>query len=451
MQHAASIREVSLDTLTCCLVLASAKSYNCSSHTTRDHCIYSASPVPRLCDATGSLAAAAATDFNLYTKLAAWSTSAAVPLPSLQRRPVFSQPDHIHTTHSHTTMFTNRPAAYTLPMMGYAVEWSPFDETKLAVSCSQNFGIIGSGQQLLLQHSTTTATTTQLASIASSDGIFDCTFSEQHIDHIAFASGDGSVRLWDSKQNKILREWNEHKAEVYSVDWNTITKEHIISGAWDNNIKLYHPTSAQSLSTYSGHSKCIYSTVWSPRSNDLFASASGDGSVRVWSMNERSAVTVIQAHQYEVLTVDWNKYNDNILISGSTDKSIRGWDVRRSTTPLWTLEGHQFAVRRVKCSPHQADVLASVSYDMSVMCWDVSGGSGGGLSSEDNVLCRRDEHTEFVIGCDWNMFHEGVLATCGWDEQLLIYRIDTHAHKTKRRGGGGSRRSGGLQESKSVT
>ena len=337
-------------------------------------------------------------------------------------------------------MFSNRPLAYTLPMMGYAVEWSPFDESKLAVSCSQNFGIIGQGQQLLLSHSH--GVVTQLASVTSSDGIFDCTFSEQHVDHIAFASGDGSVRLWDSKTNRTLREWREHKAEVYSVDWNLVNKEHIISGAWDNTIKLYHPTHAASLTTYAGHTKCIYAAVWNARQADVFASASGDGTVRVWSTNEPAAVLTIAAHNYEVLSVDWNKYSDSLLVSASTDKTIRGWDVRRPTTPLWTLEGHQFAVRRVKCNPHSADVLCSVSYDMSVMCWDAS-------EPEDSVLVRRDEHTEFVIGCDWNVFNEGLLATCGWDEQLLIYRIDTHAHKMRRRGGGG-RRSGPMQEAKSV-
>jgi len=36
-------------------------------------------------------------------------------------------------------------------MQGYAVEWSPFDATRLAVSTAQHFGIVGQGKQYVLQ------------------------------------------------------------------------------------------------------------------------------------------------------------------------------------------------------------------------------------------------------------------------------------------------------------
>lgn len=35
-------------------------------------------------------------------------------------------------------------------LTAYSVQWSPYDESRLAVSTAQNFGIIGSGQQLVL-------------------------------------------------------------------------------------------------------------------------------------------------------------------------------------------------------------------------------------------------------------------------------------------------------------
>jgi WD40 repeat protein len=43
-----------------------------------------------------------------------------------------------------------------------------------------------------------------------------------------------SAQLWDLKTNKLLREWKEHTAEVYAVDWNLVNKEQLLSGAWDN-------------------------------------------------------------------------------------------------------------------------------------------------------------------------------------------------------------------------
>lgn len=40
-------------------------------------------------------------------------------------------------------------------------------------------------------------------------------------------------QLWDLKSNKLLREWKEHTAEVYAIDWNLVNKEQLLSGAWD--------------------------------------------------------------------------------------------------------------------------------------------------------------------------------------------------------------------------
>jgi len=40
---------------------------------------------------------------------------------------------------------------FQLDYMGYSVEWSPFDEGRLAVATAQNFGIVGQGKQYVLQ------------------------------------------------------------------------------------------------------------------------------------------------------------------------------------------------------------------------------------------------------------------------------------------------------------
>lgn len=167
--------------------------------------------------------------------------------------------------------------------------------------------------------------------------------------------------MWDLKSNKLLREWREHTAEVYAVDWNLVNKEQIISGAWDHTIKLYHPDELGSIMTFKEHTKCIYSCQWHPRHAEQFASASGDGTLKIWDTNDRRSAMTINAHGFEILTCDWNKYSEFLLTSGSVDKSIRTWDVRNPSQPVSVLEGHDFAVRRLKCSPHHANVIASAS------------------------------------------------------------------------------------------
>jgi len=41
--------------------------------------------------------------------------------------------------------------AFRTAFQGYSVRFSPFEEGKLAVATSQNFGIIGNGKQYVLQ------------------------------------------------------------------------------------------------------------------------------------------------------------------------------------------------------------------------------------------------------------------------------------------------------------
>jgi peroxin-7 len=59
---------------------------------------------------------------------------------------------------------------------GYAVKFSPFLESRLAVATSQNFGIIGSGRQYVLD--LTPNGFVPVCSFDTPDGLYDCTWSE---------------------------------------------------------------------------------------------------------------------------------------------------------------------------------------------------------------------------------------------------------------------------------
>ncbi len=72
------------------------------------------------------------------------------------------------------------------------VEFSPYDETKLACSTAQHFGIVGAGRQYVFN--VTRARLEPVAHIDYKEGIFDCAWSEGNSAHLAFGTGDGSVR-----------------------------------------------------------------------------------------------------------------------------------------------------------------------------------------------------------------------------------------------------------------
>lgn len=80
-----------------------------------------------------------------------------------------------------------------------------------------------------------------------------------------------------------------------------------------------------------------------------------------------------------------------------------------------TLTGHTLAVRKIKFSPFHANILASASYDMSTQIWDCN---------SQRVINKFDNHTEFVVGLDFNLFVEKQLATASWDKSVAVFKYD---------------------------
>eukprot|EP00761_Pharyngomonas_kirbyi_P008164 gb/GECH01008175.1/.p1 GENE.gb/GECH01008175.1/~~gb/GECH01008175.1/.p1 ORF type:complete len:332 (+),score=77.51 gb/GECH01008175.1/:1-996(+) len=303
---------------------------------------------------------------------------------------------------------------------GYAVEFSPFEPTKLAVATAQHFGIVGNGRQCVVEVDEDEGQMEKVETFDTQDGLYDCAWSEENENHVVAVSGDGSVKVWDMGETREegdetpLRSFEEHTSEAYSVDWSPAGKEMFATGSWDNSVKIWSMDSDTSLQTFAEHKYCVYSTVWSPSSPSLLASASGDHTLKVWDVNDMHSVHTIPAHEHEILATDWSKYNDNILLSGSVDKTIKVWDLRNPSAELNTLQGHTFAVRRLKTSPHDETVVGSCSYDMSLKIWDFE-------ASEDALLENYEHHTEFVVGMDFNLEIEGQLASCSWDETVFVW------------------------------
>ncbi|TDL26118.1 WD40 repeat-like protein [Rickenella mellea] len=318
---------------------------------------------------------------------------------------------------------------------------------------------------------------------ATQDGLYDVAWSEIHENQLVSASGDGTLRLWDVTLNDLpIKSWHEHTREVFSVDWSNVNKELFASASWDGLVKIYTPTHSHSLTTLHAHSACIYQALFSPHHQDLIATTSADGCVKIFDLRLVSSslpnTTMTSSTGFntpltvpaltipptsfsgggggmgpggggpgvgggEVLTIDWNKYRPFVLASAGVDKVIRVWDCRmvktgpqptsssESTasggqilyppTPTTQLSGHEYAVRKVQWSPHRADVLASASYDMTCRVWSTSP-SPPSPQHQNPLLAIHDTHTEFVVGCAWSLYEDGVLASCAWDGRVCVYR-----------------------------
>jgi peroxin-7 len=277
------------------------------------------------------------------------------------------------------------------------------------------------------------------------DGLYDVAWSEIHENQLVTGSGDGSIKLWDVMLNDLpIRAWQEHSREVFSVDWSNLKKDTFASSSWDGNVKLWTPDRPRSITTLNAHSSCVYQALFSPHQPDILATCSTDGTLKIFDVRSTSyatsgpntstfthplsaAVLTVPASGREVLSLDWNKYRPFILASAGVDKVAKIWDCRmikvgpdegQGGICEVQLPGHEYAVRKVQWSPHRPDILATASYDMTCRVWTTNPTVG-----QPHLLHIHDPHTEFVVGCSWSLYDEGVLASCGWDSKLNVFRM----------------------------
>jgi peroxin-7 len=71
------------------------------------------------------------------------------------------------------------------------------------------------------------------------DALYDVAWSELHENQALVASGDGSIKLFDTAVDSFpVRAWHEHAREAFSVHWNLVGKDTFCSSSWDGTVKV---------------------------------------------------------------------------------------------------------------------------------------------------------------------------------------------------------------------
>ena len=119
----------------------------------------------------------------------------------------------------------------------YAVQYSPYYDSRVAVASSANFGIIGNGKLFVLE---LTAAGAQIGKTwDTNDAQFDVAWSEINENQLLVACGDGSLKLFDlSVDNFPVMNFHEHKREALSVSWSPVTKDSFLTSSWDSTVRL---------------------------------------------------------------------------------------------------------------------------------------------------------------------------------------------------------------------
>ena len=151
---------------------------------------------------------------------------------------------------------------------GYAVKYSPFFDSRIAVASSQHYGLVGNGRLYILgltpkgvvaekwyapllpqptyENYTISSLTfvcpnfnAPLSRFDTQDSLYDLSWSETHENQVLVAAGDGSIKLFDIGLDEFpVGSWKEHNREVFAVHWNLVGKDTFCSSSWDGTIKI---------------------------------------------------------------------------------------------------------------------------------------------------------------------------------------------------------------------
>jgi WD40 repeat protein/MinD-like ATPase involved in chromosome partitioning or flagellar assembly len=218
---------------------------------------------------------------------------------------------------------------------------------------------------------------------------------------LASACDDEMVRVWDADQGRLLRTLEGHSSTVWSVAWDGNGRQ-LASGSDDKTVRVWNAEQGQLLRTLEGHSKGVRSVAWDPEGRRL-ASGSEDQTVRVWDAEQGQLLRTLEGHRGEVLSVAWSQEGGR-LASGSDDRAVRVWDADQGQL-LSTLEGHMSEVLSLAWGPEGR--LASTS-DHTLRVWD---------AKEGQLLRTFELHVDFVVSVAWDQ--EGRRLASGSSNQTV--------------------------------
>jgi WD40 repeat protein/predicted Ser/Thr protein kinase len=140
-----------------------------------------------------------------------------------------------------------------------------------------------------------------------------------------------SLKLWDMKTGKAIRDCRGHTSRVVSVRFSHDGKR-IATSSDDQTVKIWDGVSGREIFSLEGHHSVVFDLAFSP-DDAYLVSTSWDNALRVWDMERGQLVRTLRGHSNFVNAVAMHPQGAR-LASAGMDRTIRLWRWRDDIDPL---------------------------------------------------------------------------------------------------------------------
>ncbi|MGY2090475.1 NB-ARC domain-containing protein [Nocardia gipuzkoensis] len=186
-------------------------------------------------------------------------------------------------------------------------------------------------------------------------------------DLLASGGEDGTVRIWDATNNRILHVLRAHTGWVFATALSS-QGQVLASAGEDGQIRLWKPQTGQPIGVLRGHARRIRAVCFTP-DNQLLVSAAEDGCIHVSDISQRKLTQAMATCGTPLWTVAVDATGTMVAAAGE-DEWLRLYDLATGAL-LDEVAAHRDWVRTVAFAP-TGPLLASGSGDQSVIVWNTS-------------------------------------------------------------------------------